>query len=233
MIAPSRETRAFALAHLVLLGIVLVGFARTFYLHGLFFTKPLPVRLMTHGVALTSWFVVVALQGFLMQVGQRAWHRRVAWLSALVVLGVVVTGLHVTTSLAMTLTSAADPENMFIWLNYVTLPVFVFMVAAAVRWRRQPPVHRRLILFASILVTAPAIARIAFWPIFGRGISAAPAFALVGMLLLAAAAVVYDLRTLKRVHGATWCGLVGILLPWVIGIAMGATGAGFALMHGA
>lgn len=231
MAAYQNETRDFARAHLVLFAIVLVGFARTFYLHDLFFTKPLPPRVTTHGVVLTLWFVVVALQGLAIQGGRRSWHRALAWLAVPVLLGVVATGLQVTTSLAMTLTSPREPENNFVWMNYVTMPVFLALVAAAVAWRRRATVHRRLILFASFMLASAAIARVALWPALGLGVAGAPALGFAGLLLLVGAAIVYDRRTLGRVHAATWMGFAGIMAPWVIGAALGMSGAGYALMQ--
>jgi len=227
----ARETRAFIWAHLLILGLVLLGFARTFYLHGLFFSKPLPPRLVVHGMVLTLWVVLVPLQGLLVQARRRDWHARLAWFMVLVVVGMVITGGWVTLALDMTLKSADEPENMVVWIDYFTLLSFPTLVAAAVMARRRPAVHRRLILFASILVSAPALGRLALWPVFHAGVAGAPVFALTGLVLMVLMVVCYDLMTLRRLHPASMAGLAGVALPWIAGIGIGASGLGFAILH--
>ncbi|WP_394781731.1 hypothetical protein [Undibacterium sp.] len=228
-----KETRTFLFAHMVLLCIVLLGFGRTFYLRGLFFKQPLPDALQLHGIALTLWFGIVVVQGLLMQTGRRALHARIAWLSIPIVACVVFSGAWVNTRLAMQLTSARDPENMFIWANYMSLVSFVMLVAAAVVYRRRLATHHRLILFASIAIIGPAFARFAFWPVMGLGLAAAPAFAVGGMLLFVIIAIGYDLIKLRRVQAATLAGLAGIFVPLIAGTALAISGMGFALLHGA
>jgi hypothetical protein len=227
-----RETKAFILAHVFLLCVVLIGFARTFYLRNVFMASSLPDRLAIHGIALTLWFVLVVAQGWLIQSENRVWHKRLAWLAVPVVIGVDVTGFWVTTKLLATLTSAKDPENMFIWADYASLLSFTAMVGTAVAFRHRLATHRRLILFASILLTGPAIGRVALWPILGLGLSAAPILALGGMALLVALAVIYDVVAMRRVQLATLGGLAGVALPWIAGTAIALSGVGYALARG-
>jgi hypothetical protein len=232
MSVQQRETKVFAWAHVILLCVVLVGFGRSFYLRSLFLTSVLPDRLVIHGVALTLWFVFVAAQALLIQSGNRVWHRRAAWLAVPVVAGVVVTGFWVTARLLATLESANDGENMFIWTDFVSLLAFTALVAAAVVFRRQHATHRRLILFASILITAPALGRIAFWPVLHLGLAGAPIIALGGMAFLAALVFAYDLAATRRLHRASLWGLAGIASTWIIGTAIALSGIGFALTRG-
>ncbi len=227
----SKETQVFFLAHVALLAIVAVGFARTFYLRGLFYPRPLSMTLQLHGAALTFWFALAALQGWLALTGRRAWHARLAWLAVVAVAGVLVTGLQVNTGVALQIESAGDPENMFVWANYMSLLSFVGLVALAVAQRRRLPAHRRLLLFASLSIIGPAFARVAFWPWVGQGVVMAPAFAGAGMLLLIALAVGYDVVAQRRVQAATWVGLAGLLLPIFAGTGVALSGAGFALLH--
>ena len=72
------ENRAFLIAHSFLLCVVLVGFARTFYLREWLSHVTLDVPLRIHGLILTSWFTLTVVQAGLMGAGQRAWHRRLA-----------------------------------------------------------------------------------------------------------------------------------------------------------
>lgn len=225
------DNRVFLMAHTVLLGVVLVGFARSFYLRDLFLRNALDVPLRLHGIALTGWFGLVFLQAAAMTAGRRDLHRRLAWLVALVLPAVVATSLFINTRLARTLTSARDPENMFVWGNYMSLVAFVGLVTAAIMLCRRPDAHRRLLLMASIAIIGPAFARFSFWPVFGLGIEGAPAFAIGGLLLLLALALGFDRIRRGRVHPATWAGVGAIVSTLVMGIGIGVTGLGYQLLH--
>lgn len=232
--AAQRENQVFLWAHSLLLVVVIVGFGRSFFLRPLFVASPLAGLLSVHGAILTLWFVLTVLQAWSARGRRRAWHARVAWLALPVLIGVVVSGFWVNTALALQITSAQDPENMFVWANYMSLLSFMVLVALAVLKRRHLAAHRRLMLFASIAIIGPAFARFAFWPVFGLGklgLVLAPAFAGAGMLLLVVAAIGYDVVTLRRPQPATWGGLAGILLPLVAGTAVAMSGAGFALLR--
>ena len=227
----AKENRAFLWAHTLLLCVVLIGFARSFYLRGLFLAHPLSGLLQLHGLALSCWFGLTTLQAWLAQSARRGWHRRLAWLAVPVLIAVVASAAQVNTAVALQLASASDPENMFVWANYMSLLSFVVLVALAVRLRRRLAAHRRLMLFASISIIGPAFARVAFWPWVGLGLGMAPALAGAGMLLMVLMAVGYDLVTLRRVQAATLGGLAGLFLPLIVGMAVAISGVGFALVH--
>lgn len=231
MIARSKETRIFLLAHLFLLCIVLIGFARTFYLRSLFLGRPLSLVLLLHGVALTAWYGIVVLQGLLVLSGRRALHAKVAWLAVPIVVAVVASGIQVNMNVALQIESASSPENMFVWGNFMSLLSFVILVIGGVTLRRRFMAHHRLIFFASLAIIGPAFARFAFWPLIGLGLSAAPIFAIVGMILLVLLAIAYDLSFLRRVQPATYAGLCGVILPLIGGTVIAISGAGFALLR--
>jgi hypothetical protein len=231
MTARATESRAFLIAHFFLLCIVLIGFGRTFYLRSLFLTQPLPLVLLLHGAALTLWYGVVVVQGLLIAKGHRVLHARVAWLVVPVVAGVIVSGVRVNMHVALEITSARSPENMFVWGNFMTLVSFAILVSAGVMFRHRYIAHHRLLFFASLAIIGPAFARFAFWPAIGLGLSAAPLFAMAGMLLLILLAVGYDFSLFRRVQPATYAGLAGVLLPLIAGTAVAISGVGFALLH--
>lgn len=231
MVSRSSETKAFLLAHAVLLAIVLVGFGRTFYLRSLFNPRPLPLLLLLHGIALTLWFAFVILQGALVMKDLRRWHTRVAWLAVPIVLATVISGIAVNMRVAIEVESASSPENMFVWANFMSLASFVILIVAGVRLRRRYVAHHRMILFASLAIIGPAFARFAFWPAVGLGLAFAPILAVAGMLILILLAIGYDLVTARRVHRATLAGIAGVLIPLIGGTAVAITGLGFRLLH--
>jgi hypothetical protein len=227
----STETKIFLLAHLFLLAVVLIGFGRTFYLRSLFIARPLPLALLLHGIALTMWYGMVVLQGWLVLKGHRRWHARIAWLAIPIVVGVVISGIQVNMNVALQIESASSPENMFVWGNFMSLLSFVILVIAGVKLRHRFQAHHRLIFFASLAIIGPAFARFAFWPVIGLGLSFAPIFAIAGMLLLVVVAVSYDVTRFKRVQAATLAGLGGVIIPLILGTAVALSGIGYSLLQ--
>jgi hypothetical protein len=89
------------------------------------------------------------------------------------------------------------------WANLPALLSFAIFLTTAVARRRQPEVHKRLMLLAGISVVQPAMARIRqFWfPAFDGGV-----FALVWLCLLVGGLALHDLRVNKRIHPVTLFG---------------------------
>ena len=227
------ENKAFLSVHAVLLAFVLVGFGRSFYLAPLFGDPAaLDTLLRIHGWVLTAWFTITVAQGWLVLKDQRAQHRRLAWLAGLIAVGVVAPGLWINTRLALMIQSPGSALNMFVWGNYLTLVAFAVLLVAAIRKRREPDKHRRLLTFASIAIVGPAFARFAFWKLFGAGGAAGgPLFAIPGMLLMMLAVVGYDLAARRKIQAATVAGVAVIIVSLGIGVGAGVTGTGFRLMQ--
>ena len=225
------ENRAFLLAHCVLLAVVLVGFARSFYLNTWFIHRPLGVPLNIHGTLLTCWFTITVVQAWLINAANRRAHRLMAWVAGFVAVAVIASAAWINTRAAARITSPRDFENLFIWGNYVSLVSFALLVFMAVRMRQRPDAHRRLLLFASIAIIGPAFARFAFWPVLGHNGGLAPAFAVTGLLVAMSIALAYDLAKARRVHRYTLAGIACLLVPIVIGLGLGLSEAGFKLLR--
>jgi hypothetical protein len=227
------ENKAFLILHAVLLAFVLVGFGRSFYLAPLFGDPAgIDTPLRIHGWVLTAWFTITVAQSCLVLKGQRARHRSLAWLAGLIAVGVVATGLWINTRLALIIPSPGNALNMFVWANYFTLVAFAVLLVAAIRKRREPDKHRRLLAFASIAIVGPAFARFAFWKFFGAsGAAGGPLFAIPGMLLMMLAVVGYDLVARRKIQAATVAGVAVIIGSLGVGVGAGVTGTGFRLMQ--
>ncbi|MQA29552.1 MAG: hypothetical protein GEU82_06900 [Luteitalea sp.] len=95
--------------------------------------------------------------------------------------------------------------------------LFAAFAGAALWKRRQPEIHRRLILLSTAVVVTPAISRLPFVP--------NAIVALVLSTLFVAAGIVHDWRSRRRVHPIyIWGGLI-ILMSGPVRFALGQTGA--------
>jgi hypothetical protein len=193
---------------LVMLVTVLVGFAHTYYLAGLF-RAPLPSPIIhIHGAVFSCWILLLVAQTWLVSAGRVDIHRRLGvagfFLGCLMtVLGVVAA----TDSLARGAPAGRDSQ-MFYIIPLTDILIFAAMLYFAIRTRLDPPAHKRFIYIATIALLTPAIARLPFAFIYRKS----PVVALVaeGFLLVL---VGYDLWSTRRIHRSTlWAGSFLILV---------------------
>ena len=208
-----------AVSGLLLAG-VLVGFAKTFFLRSQFNVPPIPPYLYVHGVVLTTWFVLVFAQTCLVAAHRTNLHRRLG------IVAVVVAGLIIPISafvIAHVAQRAQGAINPLLRLEVVgdllSLVWFGGFVAAAVYFRRQPDVHKRLMIASCFTIYGPVFAR--FELVYGLPVPP-PVVIPLGLVVLGS----YDLIVARRLHRATvWIALlwIGGLLPVLGGlIASGA-----------
>lgn len=224
----------FFVAHVLLLIIVLLGFSPSFYLRAAFHhTTQLPSLLYVHGVALTVWFLLPVVQAWLIRT-RRLWlHRRLGYVAAGYAIVVIVFGILANLRLISEIDSPADGENIVIWGNFFTLAMFAAFVSLAVVFRKNPELHKRLTLLASISIVGPALARLPRWPIFAGGLEAGRNYAIGGLLVMFASLITYDVWVRRRPHTASWVGMVLIIVSLASAVFLGVTGIGYHILHGA
>ena len=208
-----------------LLSILLIGFAPTLYLRVFFEVPPIPLYLHVHGVVVTSWFVWLVLQASLVSIRRTDLHRQIGIAGVVLGLAIVIAGPMATLNFVPRLaTNDVELEpliKLFSWvvsLNSTMILGFVIFLSAALYLRHRPDTHKRFMLFASMSLIPPAVARISFWPIFSW--AEEPPLVTVGCLLLLIPMIVRDLIAEKRLHKATVIGSFGfalaILVPLVL-----------------
>jgi hypothetical protein len=207
---PGTRTRPryFQIMSGLLLAIVLLGFARSFYLRPMFLSESLPVALIVHGSLLTVWFVLHFVQASLIGAGRATLHRSLGYAGIAWAAVVAASGFVATWNLARNVHSLEDRYHMIVWGNFLTLTAFAIIVLLGTLLRNRAAAHRRYMLMSSIAIIGPPLGRIPDWPGVPGGPQLAVAYAIGGIVLLFATLMVFDLRSLKRVHGATWVGFV-------------------------
>jgi hypothetical protein len=152
----------FTTLSIVMLLIVLVGFAPSYFLRGAIFA-PLPsVLVHLHGAVFTSWIVLFVVQSSLVASGNVRLHRKLG------VLGAVIAGMMVVLGILApfgTLRRRAVLPPFFTAASFLIgnifgIVVFGLYVAVAVWQRNNRPVHKRLMLMANAMLTEPALSRI-------------------------------------------------------------------------
>lgn len=211
------DHRFFSVMAIVTAATILAGFSQT-YLPKVSAGEPALLPLIhLHAVVFTSWLAVFVAQTTLVLSGRTAVHRRLG------VAGLVLAALMLVVGAATALAVArlghrgipgvefADAEG-FLLLNLAAIAVFAVLVGAGWHFRRNPQVHKRLMLMATAgALVGPGVGRLPF---------ATGKPAVIGALAVAflLAGPVYDVVTRRRVHQAyLWAGLLAIVaIPPVV-----------------
>jgi hypothetical protein len=147
---------------LLILVTVFIGFARTYYLAGVF-RAPLPSRIVhLHGAAFSCWILLLVLQTSLVFAGRVDVHRRLGIAGFLLACLMVILGvLAATDSLVREAGPPGGDPKYFYIIPLTGMLIFATLIFFAFRARFNPPAHKRLILIATTSLSVAAIAR---WP---------------------------------------------------------------------
>jgi hypothetical protein len=190
--------------------LVFLGFGPTYYLRPLFRPeRALSQVLHLHGFVFTVWVVLFVVQAALVSARRVDLHRRLgvaaaAWAALMLPVGAAA-ALNVAAAAAGPL---AVELRRFLAVQAFDLGVFATLVVAGIATRRNLQAHKRCMLLATVSLLPPAVARLPFPPDLPGGI--VTIFVLSDLAVLPL--VVFDLKTLGRVHPAT---IWGSLLIWV------------------
>jgi hypothetical protein len=189
--------------------IVLIGFARTYYLKGFFGNPPLPSLLVhLHGLVMTSWVVLFVTQVSLVATGRTRTHQRLGVFGAILACLVVIVGVLTGIAGAARGATPGPPALQFMVVPLGDMLVFAVLVGTALYFRRgRLDLHKRLMLLAAVNLLAPAIARIPLHFIETGG--ALAFFGLTDICLLAC--VAFDTIRNRRLHPAFLWGTLFVI----------------------
>jgi hypothetical protein len=157
------ERRIFLIAAILFPLIVLVGFARTYYLKEFFGTPPLATMLVhLHGAVMTAWVALFVTQVWLIRSKNIKRHRTLGFVGVGLAVLIVAIGLTVAINQAARgVTPVPDvPPLAFLVIPAFDILVFAILFAGAVYYRKRPAEHKRLMLLTAINFLPPAVARI-------------------------------------------------------------------------
>ena len=197
------------MAFLILIA-VFVGFARAYYLAGVF-RAPLPNRLVhIHGAVFTCWILLLVTQTLLVSARRVDIHRR---------LGLVGFGLACTMPVLAILTAtdalirhtSRPSARAFFAVPIFDILAFIPLIFFAWKYRSNPATHKRLIIIATIAILDAAVAR---WPVHATWWGLHPAeWTTVAFLIPLFA---YDLFSIRKIHRATlWGSLMLVFLQQI------------------
>ncbi|HZC21989.1 MAG TPA: hypothetical protein VE866_01525 [Candidatus Binatia bacterium] len=197
---------------------VFSGFARTYYLAGVF-RAPLPSLIIhLHGAAFSIWILLLVTQTALVSAGRVDVHRRLgiaafSWACLMIVLGL----LAATDALARGAGPPGHDPKAFFAIPMGDMLIFATLIFFSYRNRMNPSVHKRLLIIATIGLSVAAINR---WPFLVRHHNGAP-YSYLFLLMLAA----YDLWSTHHVYGTTIWGSAFLITIQQVSGPIGRTSA--------
>ncbi len=144
---------------ILILATVLLGFGKSYFLAGMF-RAPLPSWIIhVHGAVFTSWIVLLIVQTSLITAGRVDIHRRLGMIGFGLACAMVVLGCMAATDLLRRSESAMSVDAKTFYAGTLgDMVIFAVLVFFAFRTRRNPAIHKRLILIATItLMERPSI----------------------------------------------------------------------------
>jgi hypothetical protein len=197
------DNRFFAGMAVCCLVVVFIGFARTYYLAGVF-KAPLPNLLVhIHGAAFSLWILLFITQISLITVHRLDLHRRLGMFGFLlaclmVILGVLVATDQLARHATNPRTETVEEVRAFYAIPLADMLMFSTFVYLGFRNRPHAAVHKRLMLFATFALLDAGFDR---WSIFGP--YPLPVVHAVCVFPLLAVLMAYDWQSTGKVQRVT------------------------------
>jgi hypothetical protein len=202
--------------------VVFVGFAPTYFFRASYQSTPLPMYLQVHGFFFTIWIALFIAQTSLVAARRTPVHRRLGWATA--ALAVVMVAVGTTAGIwsmrRQVDAGLAQQAQAFLTTPLFSMVAFAVLVGAAIRFRRDPQMHKRLMLLATISILDAAVARLPFEYLRASSWNYLPTTD-----VFLAAAILYDVVSRRTVHQAyIWGGLL-LVIEQALRIPIGDTAA--------
>jgi hypothetical protein len=161
-----------------------------------------------HGVVFLGWMVLFIAQAVLAATGQIRAHRSLGTIGIWYGSVILIFGLIVSFVAPLIRLSAGewniDEAAAFVQIPLIDMILFGGFFIAAVKYRPQPQIHKRLMFLATVAVLFAAVFRMQ-----AAGMMPLPA-AVALWYVPVAIGMIHDFRADGRVHPVYWIGLVAM-----------------------
>ena len=159
----SSDRRLFALIAVLFPIVILIGFARTYYLKFAFDSPPLPSLLVhLHGLLMSLWVAYFITQVWLIRDKQARVHMKAGMAGIALAVVIIAVGFLTAISAAVHGSASAPPDIpplAFMVVPICDMLMFAGLFGAAIYYRKRPANHKRLMLLTAVNFLPPAIAR--------------------------------------------------------------------------
>jgi uncharacterized membrane protein len=200
----------FFIMNWLLLALVFLGFAPSFYLKFLvseqpFYPNGLPIPYIFHGVILTVWYMFLVFQSGLIRFKKTGIHRRAGWFGsiwALLVLGSTFWVIsmfpgrmeQLASEQGLTVEEVEPGIQAILWLDMFMSVLFMTFVLLGIANRNKPEIHKRLMLYSGLVLLFAATGRIGGTISYLLEMEVGPVVGFLILLGLTSSLLVYDYR---------------------------------------
>lgn len=209
----AKEKRFYMAVGILFPLVMVIGFARSYYLKFLFDAPPLPSTLAhVHGAIMTAWLVLFTTQIWLVSSKRIRLHMKLGMASIALALMIVVSGYF--TMIAGVQRAGFDtvvngmPAYAFMIIPMVDLITFSVFYGAAIILRKRSADHKRLMLVSAINFLPPSLGRMEFAAALG------PVWFLGVPTVLGLAAIAYDRYRTGKFNSALVAGVLVMIASY-------------------
>jgi len=216
------ERRFYLAAGLLFPLIMVIGFARSYYLKFLFDAPPLPSMLAhLHGAVMTAWILLFTTQIWLVSSRRVKLHMKLGYASIALAVLIVVTGYFTAVNAARRIGLDTEVNGMpavsFLIIPLADLVTFSLYYGAAVMLRKKAADHKRLMLLTAINFLPPSLGRMQFAAALG------PIWFLGVPAVLGLGAVAYDRYRTGKINKIFLAGVLLMIVSGPVRIFIGGT----------
>lgn len=219
------DRRLFAAVAVLFPIIVLIGFARTYYLKFAFGTPPLPSLLVqVHGLLMTLWVGFFISQVWLIRSKNARVHMKMGMLGIVLAIPMVFVGFFTGVAAAKYGSVSAPPDIpplAFLVVPFFDILLFAGLFGAAIYYRTRPANHKRLMLLTVLNFLPPAVGRFPIASLQSLG----PLFFFGVPTVLAIGLLVYDTRRNRKLNVVFLVGALIMIASYPLRIMLSGTGA--------
>jgi len=217
------ERRLFAAVAFVFALIMIVGFARTYYLKFAFGTPPLPGLLVhAHGVLMTAWILFFIAQVWLIRSKRHAVHMRNGMIGIALAIAIFFVGFFTAVAAAKNGSNSTPPgvaPLAFLVVPFFDMVLFALLFGAAIYYRKHAANHKRLLLLTVLNFLPPGLGRFPFEPF----ISAGPLMFFGIPAVLAIGLLIYDTWRNKKLNKVFLVGSIVLIASYPLRIMLSTT----------
>lgn len=216
---PRRHSQLYLYAIVVTTLIVLIGFARTYYLKTFFGTPGLSGLVHIHGLVMTTWVALFLTQVFLVSSRRVKVHRQLGVFGAAWAVLVVLIGTTTAITAAAKGVSPGPPALVFLVVPLGDMLVFTVLVGSAIYFRKKPEIHKRLMILSCATLLPASLARVPIEMFLNGG----PLifFGIADLIMLIIVGI--DTWKNRRLHPAFGWGLLFVVLSHPVRLMLSGT----------
>jgi hypothetical protein len=209
-----RGDRNFFLIYVALIWLgILSGFGPQVAKHLRTDAPAYPYIVHFHALVFVGWLTLLTTQVLLIRSGRASLHRRLGIIGAILAVVMIVIGPTTAVIVDRLQLALPHPDPGFLAVQMMDIVAFAGLVIPAFVWRKDPSIHKRLILLATLYISDAGFSRWqgdAMEALFGNGFWGNAAQLYFGSDLLVLGVGLYDWITRKRLHGAYIAGVAWI-----------------------